>query len=106
LNRITLMPTVDYLNVFHLWYIFERLKAYIYLPVIQTWLCIQVFWDMTPYLTVVKWLFTTRLSITSQKTWIFKMPAVNSSACQLCTVPQYYLQSDDMVWGPCHGLGC
>ena len=29
LNRITLMPTVDYLNVLHLWYIFERLKAYI-----------------------------------------------------------------------------
>lgn len=48
------MPTVDYLNVLHLWYVFERLEAYLYIPVIQACLCIQAFWDLTPYLTVVK----------------------------------------------------
>jgi len=62
------MPTVDYLNVLHLWYSFERLEAYLYVPVIQACLCIQVLGGMMPYLTVVKWLFTTGLSITSQKT--------------------------------------
>jgi len=53
LNRIAFMPTVDYLNVLHLWYIFEHLEAYLYVPVIQVCLCIQVLGGMMPYLTVV-----------------------------------------------------